>query len=257
MIFFVKTINLWYHVFMEKYDQNRSSRDLAEEVANVFRFSQTTVRKLTPVFHFGDFPFAVTVFCSKQERGYIADYWISGRRYSDDEPRLVMRLTAAINAGDREELQTSVSDFWDTQLQEMAFGSAMVGGIATHQNDEITKQARDEMLIFHLHAHDRFAEAMGDQKLSRVEQTARWHNLIRSFDVRQTQKIICAHQWVSDLAEEGMTSQVFEERDRKRSAVINSRLVAARKQGLLTEYPPSERRSSSTTRRKQKDEQPI
>jgi hypothetical protein len=242
---------------MEINVQTESRKDLANHVASLFRFSQTTVRKLTPVFHIGDFPFAVTVFCSKQERGYIADYWISGRRYSDDEPRLVMRLTAAINAGDRDELQTSVSAFWETQLQEMAFGSAMVGGIATHKNDEITKQARDDMLIFHLHAHDRFAEAMGDQKLSKVEQTARWHNLIRSFDVLQTQKIICAHQWVSDLAEEGTPSQVFEERDRKRSAVINSRLVAARKQGLLTEYSPSERRSSSTTRRKKKDEQSI
>jgi hypothetical protein len=242
---------------MGNYDQNRSHQDLAEELANVFRFSQTTVSKLTPVFHLGDFPFAVTVFCTKQERGYIADYWISGRRYSDDEPRLVMRLTAAINAGDSEDLEASVNNFWDTHLQEMAFGSAMVGGIAAHQNDEITKQARDDMLIFHLHAHDRFAEAMGEQKRSRVEQTARWHNLIRSFDVRQTQKIICAHQWISDLAEEGITPEEFEARDRKRSAAVNSRLITARKQGLLTEFPPSERRSSSTTRRKTKDEQPI
>lgn len=237
---------------MEKYDQNRSSRDLAEEVANVFRFSQTTVRKLTPVFHFGDFPFAVTVFCSKQERGYIADYWVSGRRWSDDEPRLVMRVTAGIN--EDKEIEAAVNHFWETQLEEMAFESAMVGGfLLANQSIDMTRQLRDEMLAFHLHAHDRFAEAMRDPKRSRVEQTARWHNLITSFGVRQTQKIIVGHQWVNDLAEEGMTAEEFEKRDRKRSAVINARLTTARKQGLLLKLPPSERRNSSDIRRKKNE----
>ena len=242
---------------MENYAQFGSQQDLAQEVANVFRFSQMRLSELSPIFHFGDFPFAVTVFCLRQEKGYIADYWISGRRYSDDEPRLVMRVTAAIDSENTEELEVAVNEFWSTQLQEMAFGSAMVGGIASHQKSDMTKQLRDDMLSFHLAAHDRFAEAMGDQRRSRVEQTARWHNLIRSFDVKQTQKIIVKHQWVSDLAEEGMTAEEFEKRDQKRSAVINARLIAARKQGLLFELPPSERRNSSTTRRKKKDEQSI
>lgn len=240
---------------MENYAQNGSQQDLAQEVANIFRFSQTKASKLNPVFHFGDFPFALTVFCSKQEKGYIADYWISGRRYSDDEPRLVMRVTAAIN--ENEEIEGAVNSFWETQLQEMAFSSAMVGGIPAHKEDHVTKQVRDEMLYFHLDAHDRFAQAMGDRKRSKVEQTARWHNLIRSFDVRQTQKIIAGHQWTADRAEEGMTAEEFEKRNRNRSAVINARLIAARKQGLLLELPPSERRSSSTIRRKTKDDQPI
>ena len=242
---------------MENYAQFGSQQDLAQEVANVFRFSQMRLSELSPIFHFGDFPFAVTVFCMGQEKGYIADYWISGRRYSDDEPRLVMRVTAAIDSENTEELEVAVNEFWSTQLQEMAFGSAMVGGIASHQKSDMTKQLRDDMLSFHLAAHDRFAEAMGDQKRSRVEQTARWHNLIRSFDVKQTQKIIVKHQWVSDLAEEGMTAEEFEKRDQKRSAVINARLITARKQGLLFELPPSERRNSSITRRKKKDEQSI
>lgn len=240
---------------MEKYVQVESQIDLAQHVANVFRFSQTKLSKLTPVFHFGDFPFAVSVFCFKQEKGYIADYWISGRRYSDDEPRLVMRVTAAIN--EEEEIEAAVNHYWEIQLQEMAFGSAMVGGIAAHHKNDMTKQLRDEMLSFHLDAHDRFAEAMGDRKRSKVEQTARWHNLIRSFDVKQTQKIIVSHQWVADLAEEGMTPEEFEKRDRNRSAVINSRLITARKQGLLFELPPSERQDTSSTRRKKQDEQPI
>ena len=239
---------------MENHAHFGSHQDLAQEVANVFRFSESKVRKLTPVFHFGDFPFAVTVFCSRQEKGYIADYWISGRRYSDDEPRLVMRVTAAINAENTDELEAAVNDFWGTELQEMAFGSAMAGGIASHQKNDMTKQAREDMLFFHLAAHDRFAEAMGDQKMSRVEQTARWHNLIRSFDVKQTQKLIVRHQWVSDLAEDGVTAEEFEKRDRQRSAVINARLMAARKQGLLFELPPSERRSSSVTRRKENEQ---
>jgi hypothetical protein len=67
--------------------------------------------------------------------------------------------------------------------------------------------------------------------------------------VKQTQKIIAGHQWVADLAEEGMTPEEFEKRDRNRSAVINARLTAARKQGLLLELPPSERQNSSITRR--------
>lgn len=217
---------------MEKYVQSESQIDLAEHVAKVFRFSQTKVNKLTPVFHFGDFPFAVSVFCFKQEKGYIADYWISGRRYLDDEPRLVMRVTSAID--EEKEIEAAVSHFWEIQLQEMAFGSAMVGGIAAHQKNNMTKQLRDEMLSFHLLAHDRFAEAMGDRKRSRVEQTARWHNLIRSFDVKQTQKMIAGHQWVADLAEEGMTPEEFEKRDRNRSAAINARLISARKKGLLS-----------------------
>jgi len=255
MIVSKKIINLWYHVFMGKYDQFGSQIDLAQQVANVFRFSQIKVSKLTPVFHFGDFPFAVSVFCFKQERGYIADYWISGRRYSDDEPRLVMRVTSAIN--EEKEVEAAVNHFWETQLQEMAFSSAMVGGIAAHQKNDMTKQVREEMLSFHLHAHDRFAEAMGDRKRSKVEQTARWHNLIRSFDVKQTQKIIAGHQWLDGQAEEGITPEEFEKTDRNRSAVINARLTTARKQGLLFELPPSERQDKLSTRRKTKDEQPI
>ena len=237
---------------MENHAQFGSRQDLAQEVANVFRFSQTTVSKATPVFHFGDFPFAVSVFCIRQEKGYIADYWVSGRRWSDDEPRLVMRVTAGIN--EDKEIEAAVNHFWETQLEEMAFGSAMVGGfLLANQSIDMTRQLRDEMLAFHLHAHDRFAEAMRDPKRSRVEQTARWHNLITSFGVRQTQKIIVGHQWVNDLAEEGMTAEEFEKRDRKRSAVINARLTTARKQGLLLKLPPSERRNSSDIRRKKNE----
>ncbi len=237
---------------MEIHTHLQTHQDLADHVASVFRFTQTTVSKTTPVFHLGDFPFAVSVFCSRQEKGYIADYWVSGRRWSDDEPRLVMRMTAGIN--EQHEIEAAVNSFWENQLQEIAFSSAMVGGfLLANQTIEMTKQLRDEMLLFHLQAHDRFAEAMGDPKRSRVEQTARWHKLIRSFGVKQTQKIIVSHQWANDLSEEGMTAEEFEKRDQKRSAVINARLNTARKQGLLLKLPPSERQNSSLTRRKKNE----
>ena len=237
---------------MENLAKKRSQHDLAEQLANVFRFSQTKASKVAPVFHFGDFPFAVTVFCSKQEQGYIADYWISGRRWSDDEPHLVMRVTAGIS--EMGDIEGAVNSLWDNKLQEMALSSAMVGGFhAANSTIDMTRQSRDEMLGFHLDAHDRFVEAMGDEKRSRVQQTARWHNMIKSFGVKQTQNVIASHQWVNDLAEEGMTAEEFDKRDRKRSAAINARLISARKQGLLIEIPPSERGSSSVKRRKQNE----
>jgi len=236
---------------MEIYDHKRSHKDLAQQVTNVFRFSETKMSQERPTFHFGDFPFAVSVFCSRQEQGYIADYWVSGRRWSDDEPRLVMRVTTGIN--ELENIEGAVHAFWDDQLQGMAFGSAMVGGFyAANATIEMTKRVRDDMLTFHLHAHDRFHDAMGDQKKSRVAKTARWHNLIRSFGVKQTQKILAEHQWADDLAEEGMTAEEFEKRDRNRAAAINARLMTARKQGLLIELPPTEKQNSSTKGRKQK-----
>lgn len=232
---------------MDKSDKKRVSYDLANEVDRVLRFSQTSLGRGTPTFHFGDFPFAVSVFCIRQGQGYVADYWVSGRRWSDDEPRLVMRVTAGIN--EVKFIEGAVNYLWQEQLQEIAFSSAIVGGfLAATSTLDLEKKSRDEMLSFHLLAHDRFAQAMGGQKKSKVEQTAKWFNLITSFGVKQTQQIIASHQWVADLAGDELTSEEFAKREKNRLLAINARISTARKRGLLISIP-STGTSTTTTRR--------
>lgn len=229
-----------------------TSDDLAKHARKPFRFSVTSSRKDFLNFHFGDFPFAVSVFCQRIERGYIADFWISGMRYQNDHPRLVVRLVTGINEHEPKYLGGTVNQVWEQQLQEMAFGSAMVGGIAldTHTSS-MTKSDREGMLLFHLDAHDRFASEMGLSRRSKVEQTALWHNLIRSFGVKQTQQIIAHHEWVKDAAKPGVSAEEFDERENHRTSHINQRLQLARRQGLLISIPSSG--GSTTTTRRNKE----
>lgn len=237
---------------MQKYDDAKDNRDLSQHVANIYRFSMTGTSEGAPEFHFGDFPFAISVFCQKTNRGHIAAYWVSGRRYQDDLPRLVLTVATGINETDSKLLEGAVNQIWEERLQEVAFASALVGGITpAPQIADMTKRERHEMLSFHLDAHDRFASEIGERKKSKVEQTAIWHNLIRSLGVKQTQQIIAQHEWVRDLSEPGMTAEEFENRESQRTSHINQRLQLARKQGLL--IPPSERHNISAKGRK-KDE---
>ncbi|MFY9240386.1 MAG: hypothetical protein WAO78_16215 [Roseovarius sp.] len=230
-----------------------SSEDLAEHVGKIFRFSVTSSGRDAPTFHFGDFPFAVSVFCQRAERGYIADFWVSGRRYQNDHPRLVMRVTTGIDEPEPKHLEGTVNLLWEHQLQEIAFGSAMMGGISLYTHTSwLTKRGRDEMISFHLDAQDRFAKEMGVTKRSKVEQTALWHNLIRSFGIKQTQQLIAQHEWVRDLAEPEISAEEFDEREKHRTSHINQRLQLARRQGLLISIP-STGSSKTTTRRKKED----
>ena len=223
---------------MGNHDQKGNRLDLAKKAIRVLRFSQASHMKGSPTFHFGDFPFAVSVFCTKQGQGYIADFWISGRKWSDDEPRLVMRVTTGVH--ETKFIEAAVTALWEERLEEMAFGSAIVGGFwAATPAIVANREARDEMLAFHLVAHDRFAEAMRDPKRTKVEQTAIWHNLIRSFGVKQTQKIIARHEVANDLVERGGITEEFEQIERNRILAVNARLTSARKKGLLTPAPPT------------------
>jgi hypothetical protein len=61
-----------------------------------------------------------------------------------------------------------------------------------------------------------------------VEKTARWHLLLQSFGIKQTQQIIAEHEARMLSRLEGKTITV-------NVAAINQRLQLAKKQGLLSQ----------------------
>lgn len=187
-------------------------------------------------FMWGDEPFVVTVFCKEIGRSFLTDWWISGRRWADDSPTLVMKMRLGVNAP-REELLATLQTLWDSSLREIAFGSAIHGGIQNPTNDlkELSDKQKDELFDFHLQGHTRYGH-FNIQGKSKIERTANMYLLLKSLGSKQPQREIAKFESFPFVTE-------------VKSSAINQRLALARKQGYLTkeqeEFFPEESTKSS------------
>lgn len=199
------------------------------------RFSQSHKQGNKLNFHFGAFPFAVSALCRRSESGYIVELFVSGREHNIAGPPIghVMRMTLAI--AETTLIEGAIQHLWDTQLEQMALSSAIAGGIGEADFPMVvTRLDRDELLYFHLSAQTRFRELARDPKLSRVEQTAWEHNLIRSFGIKQTASILAQAEIERDMVNKFSTKEDIEiETLEKKKLAVNQRLRKARQLGLL------------------------
>lgn len=208
---------------METYAQIKTPED--------YKFSKSIAADSYFHYNFGDLPFAASVFVFPAERGVITDWYVSARRKIDDpQPFLVLKLTLSIQEMDQWIVEGKINQIWDNYLLDLAFGSAMVAAPLDGDflSSNLAKQMKADFLEFHLYAHDRFEELLGETKITKVEKTARWHLLLQSFGVKQTHQIIASYE--ASLADplDGSPKTV-------NTATINQRLQVARKQGLLSQ----------------------
>lgn len=167
-----------------------------------------------------DFPFAVSVQCLKTPHGYVADWWVSGKKWEDDKPSLMIRFRHGIETT-KADLEANLRDLWERILREFAFETALVGGINTAFNEvsDLDKSQRAQLIWFHLYANDYLGHfnLLNDSK---IEKTVNMHNLLKSFGYKQPQKIIAEYE----------SETTFKE---VKTTAINRRLAIAKEQGLL------------------------
>lgn len=147
-----------------------------------------------------------------------------------------MRMTLAI--AETALIEGAIQHLWDTQLEQIALAAAIAGGIGEADFPMVvTRVDRDELLRFHLSAQIRFRDLARDPKLSRVEQTAWQHNLIRSFGVKQTASLLAEAELQRDMVYKYDTKEDIEiETLEKKIFAVNQRLRKAKKLGLLISF---------------------
>ena len=220
---------------MEYYTQKESPLSLPKELE---RFSQSHKQGDGFNYHFGSFPFAVSALCRRSQSGYIVELFVSGREHNIAGAAIghVLRMTLAI--AETTLIEGAIQHLWDTQLEQIAFASAIAGGIGEADFPMVvTRVDRDQLLRFHLSAQTRFRDLAHDPKLNRVEQTAWEHNLIRSFGVKQTASLLAEAELHRDMVKKFETKEDLEiETLEKKTLAVNQRLRKARKLGLLTSF---------------------
>lgn len=175
-----------------------------------------------------DDPFVVTVTASKTARGYITDWWISGLTWSDfhnddtgGTPKLMIRAQLGMSKKKTaHELELTLQGIWLDSLKELAFGSAVHGGIEKIEVgvDSSLKQLHAE---HHLEGHDRlghFDSAISESPVT--ERSARQYGLLTSIGYPKAQKLI---------AEFETTRQAIE----VLVGAIDRRLYMGRKLGMI------------------------
>jgi hypothetical protein len=235
IIYKTKIRDLCYTVVMESYSQMKSPQTLPQEF-EVFTQSFRQGENLS--FHFGKFPFAVSAICRQIETGFIVELFVSGRETNIEGAAIghVMRMTTAIP--EKTLIEGAIQHLWETQLEDIAYSSAVAGGIGIADFPMVvTRSDRDELLMFHLSAQSRFRDLARDPKLNRVEETAWQHNLIRSFGVKQTASLLAEAELKRDMANKFETKEELEiETLEKKIFAVNQRLRKARKLGLLSSF---------------------
>jgi hypothetical protein len=184
-------------------------------------FSEDHLNSDTRAFMWGNDPFVVTVFCKESGQGFLTDWWVSGRRWKDDSPILVLKLRLGVTAT-REDLKATLFTLWEDNLKDVSFGSAIFGGIQNPSTDlkELSDQQKAELFDFHLQGHTQYGH-FNIKGSSKVERTATMYLLLKSLGSKQPQKAIAKFESVPFISE-------------IKSSAINQRLALARQQGYLT-----------------------
>lgn len=184
---------------------------------NTKYFNQVrSTREGTQIF-FGDWPFAVSVYCDRQIAGYNTDWVVSGVRKVDGTPRFLLRLQMGVRA-ERAELEDACMAMWKEQIEELAFAAAIQGGQDLPTN-AIPKSQKDARAEWHLFAHERFGDFDKEAK-TLTERTANLFNLLKSLGYIQAQKMITKFE--IDNSETEM-----------KPSTISRRLHMARQAGLI------------------------
>lgn len=173
-----------------------------------------------PGFLWLDAPFVGTVFCNPGDRGVTTEWLVSGKRWEDESSKLILRFRIALPVP-LDTIQTAIREVWESSLRDLAFGSAISGGVANHADGlkVLSMQQRKQMFDAHLKGHAELGHfnIKGD---SRAERTANMYLLLKSLGSKQPQQAIASFESIPFVSEVKATA-------------INQRLAQARKAGFL------------------------
>lgn len=154
------------------------------------------------LFKWEDDPFVVTVTASRTANGYVTDWWISGISQKafhyeglGDSPKLMVRAQLGITSKEnRIELENELHDIWLSNLKDLAFGSAIHGGIDKLEV-QVDSELKSRIVEMHLHGHDRLGHFDAKSKESPVtERSARQYALLTSLGYPKAQKLIAQYE---------------------------------------------------------------
>jgi len=179
-------------------------------------------------FKWEDDPFVVTVTAAKTPRGYLTDWWITGlthEGFHDKEnkgfPTLLLRAQIGVSKKESKAvLEADLHDLWDKHLMDIAFDSAIQGGIPAKDSktDSETKKLHAE---HHLEGHDRLGHFDSPSSVSPLtERSARQYSLLTSLGYPKAQKLI------ADYESKTLAIEVL-------VGAIDRRLYISRKAGLI------------------------
>lgn len=147
-------------------------------------------------------PFVVTVTASKTSLGYLTDWWISGlthegfhNKEQSGYPTLLLRAQIGVSKKDSKEvLLADLQDLWETHFLDIAFDSAIQGGIPAKASntDSETKKLH---AVHHLEGHDHlghFDSSVSESPLT--ERSARQYSLLTSLGYPKAQKLIAEYE---------------------------------------------------------------
>ncbi len=170
----------------------------------------------------------VTVTASKTPRGYLTDWWISGltkEGFHDKEnkgfPTLLLRAQIGVSKKEsRSILEADLHDLWEKHLMDLAFDSAIQGGIPT-KDSKTESEIKKLHAEHHLEGHDRlgyFDSPNSESPLT--ERSARQYALLISLGYPKAQKLIADYETKANAIEVLV-------------GAIDRRLYISRKTGLI------------------------
>jgi hypothetical protein len=188
-------------------------------------------------YMWGEQPFVVSVLCDRTERGFITSWWVSGKKGIEDAPTLVLQARMSVPAATQDELLAALHEYWNDCLRELAFGSAVAGGVKVTPAGlkELEDARRGRLLDFHLKGNDLFRNFYVEGT-SKVERTGRMYAMLKAMGSLQPQRTIANFE----------TGQLGTE---VKATAINQRLVLAKRQGLVSVDMPV-RQSGAIANRK-------
>jgi len=182
----------------------------------------------TAFFKWEDDPFVITVTATKTTRGYLTDWWISGlswegfhNKKSKGFPKLMLRVQVGVSKKEsRVILEADLHELWMDRIKELAFESAIQGGIEKNElgADSKIKQLHAE---YHLEGHDRLGHFdQHDSETPLTERSAREYSLLISLGYPRAQKLIAEYETKKQAVEVLV-------------GAIDRRLYMSRKAGLI------------------------
>lgn len=197
-------------------------------------------------------PFAFSVECLPRPDGtFVCEWWVTGPtnpEFGSAPPVLLVHLVMGLGCRE-EDLENELNTWWDQRIEELAFASAISGGIAVDSKrlKELSEKTQQDLIHNHLASHDRlhhFAPSMGSRATLTIR-TAFMHALLRSMGVSRVQKEIASFESVNfsgvqDETRAGEDITISPE-------VINQRLTHAKKLLVFENLTPKKGRTPNAS----------
>lgn len=190
------------------------------------------------LFHKIDNPFIYSVIGTPRlEGGYSLEWWVTGPKGPDsrldpvsDRPALILVMNLAIQSS-RDEFEEKVQHTWAESIEELAFASAMSGGILdSFMWKRLPEKTQHDIIVHHLLGHDYLDHFSKSNKTVRA---AMMYLLLHDMGVTKIQQELARFEQYSLMGFELRVSETT-----VTPTTINQRLTHAKKLGLLPSGSP-------------------